>query len=114
MLHNSTDSISEEPKSNTPPVRVQEVEQGFAGSLLGSSCDGIQSEENINEDNNEQESNWICNVCTLENSTNVSTCGACEAPAPKDDDNKNGWTCSRCTFINEENAIQCETCELAK
>merc|ERR1711862_843163 len=76
-----------------------ESETGFSGSLL--------SGNTKKDDENNENGFWTCILCTLQNNTHLSTCAACDSPAPKDD---GSWVCSLCTCINEKEHSKCEAC----
>ncbi|KAG6968861.1 hypothetical protein JG688_00005595 [Phytophthora aleatoria] len=65
------------------------------------------------------EASWACPVCTYVNDSGADTCGACNEPNPKhqDEDAKHqqqqqGWRCGNCTFINQPDDVCCAICEL--
>ncbi|KAG6965311.1 hypothetical protein JG687_00005501 [Phytophthora cactorum] len=65
------------------------------------------------------EASWACPVCTYVNDSGADTCGACNEPNPKhqDEDAKHqqqqqGWRCGNCTFINQPDDVCCAICDL--
>jgi len=71
----------------------------------------------LNNDTKEENSGWVCDVCTLLNPTEVTVCVACENVCPTNSqiEKTNNWMCEKCTFMNSEEDIwRCRVCQQAK
>ncbi|KAJ9439768.1 ABC transporter E family member 2, partial [Diplonema papillatum] len=117
-------NVGHHPQTRTGSTDVAKAAQEAAPSFLPvppprehDAPDKIHNEPASKEE-------WECPVCTLLNSPEDPTCGACEAPRPdsdlEDDDgmgevageaDENVWTCSRCTAHNHDEHLLCSQCQ---